>query len=404
MKLISFLGTTAYRQTLYRWQDRTLQTAYTAAACCEFLQPEELIVFATEEAYEKNWTGLCEAVRQINGPEPLYRKIPLGKNEEELWQIFSDLTEAIPAGSEIAIDLTNGQRSLPAVVILASIFMKTGLDVKVSNLFYGAYNVDPDTPDHSPMFDLTPMLNLVDWGIAAEHFNRDGDARDLTNQFIDFARNYAKEHTGEERVTGHTLRKLGEGLDEISRCYLLLRPRQIREAETKLKENMEKAKSSLGNVVQQRPLQLLLDRLEATYLPSRTAEPDEGLEMLTREREMIQWYRNHGHFMQAAALSREWLLTWFMVMNGVKTAKDLDNTELREEYNTKLNSEPDALQLPSCVDRDHFIIMYKTLGDRRNDLMHAGKRENPAKPKRMYETVNEQIDLLMQLPVGEEDK
>lgn len=327
MKLISFLGTTAYSETVYRWQGQDVRTAYTAAACCEFLQPDQLIVFATEEAYAKNRDGLCEALRRINGPEPVYRKIPLGKNEEELWQIFSDLTEAIPAGSEIAIDLTNGQRSLPAVVMLASVFMKTGLNVKVQHLFYGAYKVDPETADFSPMFDLSSMLNLIDWGIAAERFNRDGDARDLTGQFSEFAKNYAKEHEGAERVTGHTLRKLGESLDEISRCYLLLRPRQIRKAESRLQENLEKARTSLGNVAEQRPLQLLLDKLEDTYLPAALPDNDEGHEMLIRERNMIRWYRDHHHFMQAAALSREWLLTWFMVQNGISSAADLDNVE-----------------------------------------------------------------------------
>ena len=254
------------------------------------------------------------------------------------------------------------------------------------------------------MFDLSSMLNLVDWGIAAERFNRDGDARDLTSQFKAFAIRYAKEHEGEERKTGHTLRKLADSLDEMSRCYMLLRPKQVRETEGWLHENLTKAKTSLGNIPEQRPLQLLLDKLETTYIHEERSVPNEGEEMLIREREMIQWYRDHSHFMQAAAISREWLLTWFMVKSGVKTAAQLDNVTLREQYNTELNSDTEALLFPAGVDGEQFITMYKTLGDLRNDLMHAGKRENPAKPKRMYETVNEQIDLLMQLPVGEEDE
>lgn len=59
----------------------------------------------------------------------------------------------------------------------------------------------------------------------------------------------------------------------------------------------------------------------------------------------------------------------------------------------------DPLQLPGTVEQKRFLTMYKTLGDLRNDLMHAGKRPNPASPKKLYETVNEQIDALMQLPV-----
>ena len=74
MKLISSLGTTAYGKTVYRWQNKEISTAYSAAACCDFLHPEELIVFCTEEAHKANWEGLCTAIRQINGPDPVYRR------------------------------------------------------------------------------------------------------------------------------------------------------------------------------------------------------------------------------------------------------------------------------------------------------------------------------------------
>ena len=404
MKLVSFLGTTAYGETLYRWKDQEIRTAYSAAACCAFLHPEELIVFATEEAFGKNWEGLCDAVSRIGGPLPVRRRIALGKNEAELWQIFSDLTEEIPSGTEIAIDLTNGQRSLPAVVILASVFMKTGLNVNVSHLFYGAYKVDPETPDCSPMFDLSSMLELTDWGIAAERFSRAGDASELAKQFLDFGKDYAKNHEGADRQTGHMLRRLSEDLTEISRCYMLLRPKHIRHAEQRLKINLKNAETSLNNISEQKPLQLLLDRLEKAYIPDEELYDSEGEEMLIRERSMIRWYRERGHLMQAVSLAREWLLTWFMVRNGVVKNELLDDNHLRDEYNDKLICARDEQHLPENVDREGFFTLYDTLGDLRNDLMHAGKRPNPAKPKNLSETVNEQIDLLMQLPIGEEKK
>ena len=69
-----------------------------------------------------------------------------------------------------------------------------------------------------------------------------------------------------------------------------------------------------------------------------------------------------------------------------------------------LNSERKELLLPEQVDRNQFFTLYDTLGDLRNDLMHAGKRPNPSKPQKLYKTVHEQIDLLMRLPLIEEEK
>ena len=425
MKLISFLGDTVYRTTTYRWQDREISTAYAAAACCEFFHPDELIVFCTEEAYSANWEGLCSAVREINGPEPVYRNIAIGKNEAELWQIFGDLTETIPSGSEIAIDLTNGQRSLAAVVILASVFMKTGLNVNISHLYYGAFNVDKEMPGISPMFDLSPMLELVNWGIAAERFNRDGDSSDLAEQFYQYAHNYTRDHTGEEREAGRILKSLANDLTDISRSYLLLRPKQTRKAEQQLRDHMEKAGDALANMPEQEPLKLLLSRIESTYLPKIENTENEAVQMLLQERSMINWYRHHGHYMQAVSLSREWLLTWLMVQNGVNSTVDLDNAKLREAYKQKFfrkhkkaesdpldttegKGEPQDLEIgdiyvPEDVNEKEFFTLFDTLGDQRNDMAHAGKRGNPNDPKHFVIKINERIDRLMKLPIAGEE-
>ncbi len=421
MKLISFLGTNNYEETVYRWRDQEMRTAYSAAACCKFLKPDEVIVFSTDLAHEKNWEGLCRAIKQAEGPIPDYKQIDLGKNEEELWQIFSDLTETIPSGSEIAIDLTNGQRSLPAVVILASIFMKTGLNIEVRHLFYGAYKIDPATPGYSPMFDLSSMLNLVNWGIAAERFNRDGDASDLAAQFFQYAHNYTRDHIGEEREAGKILKSLANDLTDISRSYLLLRPKHTRKAENDLRSHIKKIDDALENMPEQEPLKLLLSRIEGTYLPQIINTEDEGVQMLIQERSMINWYRLHGHYMQTASLSREWLLTWLMVQNGINTAEDLDNAKLREEYNKKFlakykSAKPDPeeknettdeskeiligdVSVPKTINEKEFFTLYKTLGDQRNDMMHAGKRGNPSDPNRLAVQISKQIDNLMKLTI-----
>ena len=174
MKLLTFLGVSKYEETTYTWQDKEYKCRFAPLASCHFLQPEELIVFLTEDAQQQIFpefrAEVPKSVRLRAVP------VPLGKDEAELWQIFEQVSGAVQPGEEAAFDITHGLRSFPLVGLLAAAFLRSGLDVKLRAVLYGAYDVGKVvSPGHTPMFDLSPMLSLLEWAAAADRFNRTGD-------------------------------------------------------------------------------------------------------------------------------------------------------------------------------------------------------------------------------------
>lgn len=131
LKLISFLGVQDYSETTYEWQGLSKTTKFTTVACVEFLQPSEVIVFLTKDAETKNFAALEAELTSVP-----FKKIivPLGQDQDELWKIFNTLNDAVADGETIAMDVTNGQRSLPMLALLTAAFMKTARDISVKHL------------------------------------------------------------------------------------------------------------------------------------------------------------------------------------------------------------------------------------------------------------------------------
>ena len=120
--------------------------------------------------------------------------IPLGATQEELWEIFNTINDAVAEREEVAMDVTNGQRSLPMLALLTAAFMKTARDVSVKYLLYGAFDVGKaQGQGTTPMFDLSEMLGLLDWSVAADRFIRSGDSRDMGSLLKDFSAQVKKD-------------------------------------------------------------------------------------------------------------------------------------------------------------------------------------------------------------------
>lgn len=145
---------------------------------------------------------------QLTNVKTTCKVIPLGVNSDELWSIFETIVNIPNDNDEISIDITHGLRFQPFFLMLAiAYFQNVKNDVKIENVFYGAlelssnfpvidessnpvYEKDPDgsfkefrgrmiPKVHSPIYDLKPMLDILDWIKAANAFKEYGDMTDL---------------------------------------------------------------------------------------------------------------------------------------------------------------------------------------------------------------------------------
>lgn len=414
MKLLTFLGTGNYRETVYRWGEREWKTSFAPVASCHFLQPERLIVFLTEEARIQHFEKLQEELSLPIRVEPV--PVPLGASEAELWQIFAQVSQVAEASSEVAFDITHGLRSFPLIGLLAAVFLKSGFQVNLRAVLYGALEVGraQELP-YTPMFDLTPLLALLEWSVAADRFNRTGDARYLASLARNARKELAMQAGGDHTLLddASALGNLAGALTEISQALHLIRPYQAMQRVAELSCRVEKARQALQRVAAAQPFNALLQSVQAAYAPLACAnpyDPDGVWETLRVERGMIGWYIERELWVQAVSLMREWLISWVMLWVG---RPEITQPEVRLVVEQMLGSEADAVNkarqngqayqpvfLAGVPEVEAVLGFWPNLAQVRNDIDHAAKRKDPFSPQELTKQISSLYKKILTLPLS----
>lgn len=414
MKLITFLGVSRYDETEYVLNGHEpVRARYAPAASLRFSQADSVVVFATEEAEQAHGQPLKQALG-ISTHAVSFIPVPKGENETELWQIFSRVAKNVVAGEELAFDVTHGLRSFPLIGLLAAAFLRVGFGIQLRAVYYGAFDVRDQsvTPNRTPMFDLTPMLALLEWAAAADRFNRTGDSRYFASLLRQEQKTLALQAQKQpERLAQiRQIEKLASALNNLSQSLSLIRPHQVMRQVEELAPQAQNALSVLAQTGAALPFQMLLDSTLQAYQPLALADPAKSnIQDLLTQRELIQWYARHEHWMQAVSLAREWLVSWVMFHLGLTSFTVLSdrhriegvvNSEAAEFLKSK--KEGTIFQpvfLKPVPQLETVLGLWKSLTDTRNDIDHAGMRENPEAPENLTKNIAAYIETLGSLPL-----
>ena len=418
MKLITFLGTGAYSETEYVLNEQHCVTCYAPAATATFLKPDEVIVFATTEAEAVHGVSLKSL---LNIPTR-FVTIPLGQDTHELWHIFDIVTQSVPQGEDVVFDVTHGLRSFPMIGLLVAAFLRAARRIGIKAVLYGAYDVRDQTviPNRTPVFDLSPMLTLLEWAIGADRFNSTGDARYLASLIERQRKGLALEAEGNaERLAQiGDLANLANALTSISQSLRLIRPMRAMQQVAGLSERVQRARPVLTQVAPAQPFALVLDGVAQAYSPLASPPADQPGSLgrsLDVERTMIHWCVDRELWVQAIAIAREWLVSWVMYQLGMTNLTQLNARQrvenvLGAEANSWLEAQkkkqPFAPLFLSTLPQAELVLsLWNPLTQTRNDALHAGKRDDPGKPEDLIAQIKKHLDVLDQLPVlrGSED-
>lgn len=103
--------------------------------------------------------------------------LPLPTSDENFWSILQAMVSTKLKRGILSIDITHGLRSHPVFSLLALFFMRTVYpEVSIGSVFYGAYELSEDYKKKTPIFDLKPAVELMNWTEAARAFDRYSDA------------------------------------------------------------------------------------------------------------------------------------------------------------------------------------------------------------------------------------
>ncbi len=167
-KMVTFLGTGEYEKTFYeRSEGKGLNTKYVAHAIAKLWEVNEVVVLATDKAWQAHGEELKQALRKQSKVKTI--NIPEGKTEKELWKQLKVLLDVLTVvkGTELFLDITHGFRSQPffAAGALGLLRMAGALDGVQVSVLYGRYLKEES--ERSPIWDLTPMMELLDWAHGA---------------------------------------------------------------------------------------------------------------------------------------------------------------------------------------------------------------------------------------------
>lgn len=405
---ISFLGTSDYLNCRYRLNDtpgkivKYVQEDLVQRCCMDWNPDDEIRIFTTAEAVEKNWqdnghedretknkklsTGLERRFKALGIDATIKRiDIPKGDNEEQIWEIFNKVYSTLRENEEIVIDITHGFRSLPVLLMTLIGYSRLLQNITVSGIYYGAFEVLGNFTAASeiseqeriaPIFDLTSFDQIIQWTQATQGFVKNGTAKDLKHLASKRINSVLKECQGADPAA-KAMDTIVNGIESICQNVLVNRGAEI------LRYDYEKIKAQLQTLQQEdvfiAPLAPLFSVIEEKIDVFAKDDINNGFRA-------VDWCISHGMIQQAITMLQENMATFLLTqvgedwgveknrstvpltMNLVSQKKsyldaDLIIDDAQRQLIKKLMDNPTLLKL--CK-------FYEQLRSIRNDVNHGG--------------------------------
>ncbi|WP_263835159.1 TIGR02221 family CRISPR-associated protein [Salinibacter sp.] len=377
---LSFLGTGQYQPTTYTWNGDDCNTRFMPVALESLFEPGRLLVAETPGARQKHGEALREACDMTSVT------VPRATDETAWWRMFNALTDAVPEGATLLVDVTHGFRSQPFLSLAVVIYLRVVKDVEVERIVYGAYEAGEEGT--SPVVDLTSFLDLIDWAKATEQFKRYGDAAPVRDMFTALS--------DESQLGGQAalrLRPAGEKLSRLTRALSLNRPLETLDEADGLIGMLEGAMDDAMSAPPAVPAKRLLVTLAERFAPLGHAE---GSVFTSRgfgaQAAMLRFYMQTRQYLQAFTLGQEMLVSWTCVHHDLdpldrgQTDPDLRGRRGGRALLKECDQMDRETRNEDLASREKDVARFWTgLRRLRNDVAHAGFSHNPTPSQNLIE-------------------
>lgn len=422
---ISVLGTGFYGACVYQRDGfASSATRFIQQATLEMLTQDgdwtatdHGYVLLTEQAHSINWhiPGGMRTNQRTKADEPymgLERvidnmrlpfevsgvTIPMGKDEEEIWQIFDTVYGLLQEEDELYFDLTHGFRYLPMLVLVLGNYAKFLKHAKVCSITYG--NFETRSKDGiAPIIDITAFSTLQDWTTASADYLRHGDSTLLgicgTQQLAPIL----KETCGKDEAAKN-LRKLMASLNTYTDDMRFCRGMALigGKPAADVSDCIDKVGDQYLSAF--RPLLAKVRDTVADMSANHAAN------MLSAS---ALCYR-YGNLQAAITLLEEGVVSFFCERHGLPVDDAAQRGAVNKAFKKKemrasgklAGYRPSAAALERVVDAieqdplltESLVNVFANLSDVRNDINHAGMRNNkqPLKVKKIDDNLKKVLD------------
>jgi CRISPR-associated DxTHG motif protein len=383
--LITFLGTGKYESVTYTWGEQSVMTNLFPVAANELFGPGGVIVFVTPAA--KNHENF-RTLHQKLGDKLQPVDIPEGRSEAELWEIFQRVAGAVEEGDTVLLDITHAFRSIPMVVLTVAAYLRRTKNVAIERIVYGAYEArkpfrDPPQPgDRAPVFDLTPLLDLLDWLSGAEALLGWGDARTLADRMEQTHRRLWRERAA--NTLPQHLQRIAGRLRRFSQALHLSRPIDAMRIAHELIPMLSEAQDEFRRWA--RPFAVIVEKVQAEIIPLAHEKPERlDAENMCKQLALVDYCLQKGLIVQAVTLAREGIVSWAALQKGDGDWLDRNYRErsIEEALNRasrRLRGQGD--EVPEWFDKlansQEVAMLWDWVTQLRNDLAHCGMSKQAA--------------------------
>lgn len=371
---VTSIGTTLYRENVYKFDERTWTTRFAPVATARLLSlaGARALVLATEAANAKWYEPLAQELVDAGlQPEPVI--IADGRNEDEIVSIFSALQGCVPERTRVVLDVTYGLRHLP-FVYLASLAYLVGLrQVEVAGIYYGALELRSEA-NTVPIIDVTSLFQLLQWYHALAAAREAGDWTQVaTNLRADVGRLFRR-GIGDERLgrLQTPTERLAYALTTGLPIEAGLRAAELQEAICQLTPPVSGAiapRLALGALGDQLPNWIVQPKLPRKRDLVLTADE------LWRQLRVAEWYLQHGEHEKALLVMRECLVSGRLLASG-KTERWLDYGH-RKPVEDLLSAVSERARSGVATDCEKTVAsLWDAIREKRNRFAHAGMIED----------------------------
>lgn len=364
-RLISFLGTGDYRETTYRFRSNTLRTKYVAQALALFTRPAEIHLIATDKAWNTHGSSLTDALLSSGCCRPERVSVPEGGDPDTFWKLFEAIVRLIRSNNRpVLLDITHGFRMQPFFAAACIEYIHSVLEDPPSiRVVYGEFR---EAGQESPIWELTPFLELLGWSRNLLMFLRTGQADQVVAATERLGRELGREWAERGRQGAQPqLRSLGRALKEFSDDFTTIRTgsllvgnessaQRLAEAIRRTRAEVQQHMPALAHVLDQ--VHAMVENLNTRGSRLSTANGQRALLALAR------LYQKMGRYSEAISVLREGWITLGAPSNADNPGHDdFDDDARKEQEKVWQTKTSQAL----------------TVSDVRNDIQHAGFRKQP---------------------------
>ncbi len=421
--LISFLGTNNYVACNYYLEQkpdqraenvRFVQEAVVDFFCTGWGGEDRIAVFLTDEARNRNWKntvddkneekeGLESVLKKKRLPcQILAPEIREGFSENEIWKTFQAVYEVINDGDEVILDITHSFRSIPMLGIVLMNYARVLKNIKIQGIYYGAfeklgpaYQVSKMSigERNAPVINITSFVNLQDWTWAIRSYLQSGDASLIAELGKEGVSPLLRASGGSDEMS-RRIRDFANGTGNLTEYYRLCRGNEIRDFSfDKFNENLS-ALASENEGVYIKPMAPLISRVKEDFSESSTGD----VFNLIRA---ARWCFSHGLVQQAVTLLQEGSIT--VICEATDRDSTDDDTRKAVNYAAGTDADPekfngDAKDFVKLLTEDSRFTeireIMESLGSMRNDINHAGLKENSMKLSTIKNKFEEDLNRL----------